>query len=245
VIQEAMEFLIKQAKKTELTKINGFQYAMIDGEFPKRIVPPKRDTITVESLEGLACAYDHMIGPGMPAFINVRSPHIVQILLDATEDTDLDYPVVCEANCVEFERSAGSMCDRFLRQEDFVINAYRHFHPEVGDWGSVMGVAGNLYAEESVKRDDDGVTQVASLKRGAGIKHVAIKNPVMLASRLTFPEVPPQPSPYILRVRTDGDPAVALFEVHGGAWARHVREAIAAWLNGRLDEMGYEPIILL
>ncbi len=124
----------------------------------------------------------------------------------------------------------------YVDTESMVIALQALFEAE-GDRATVLKLIGNLTAEGTVKRLDDGVSQTVTARSGISmVDQVPVPNPVQLAPFRTFAEVGQPVSPFVLRVRKQGDAVTAaLFEADGGAWKMDAIASIAGWLQGELE----------
>src|SRR5690606_11961476 len=102
---------------------------------------------------------------------------------------------------------------------------------------------GNVRTEASVGTSDDGVTQKVEVKAGISMVGMAeVPNPVTLAPYRTFHDVTQPESPFVLRVKMEGERAfAALFEADGGRWQQTAVQEIAAWLEKELK--GKIPVL--
>jgi hypothetical protein len=124
----------------------------------------------------------------------------------------------------------GQFCDL----EMMVIQLLAKFSDE-GDRASLMSFLGTIKAEEGVEREDDGVTQRVTVKKGVTrAVEATVKSPAMLAPFRTFPEITQPISPFVVRLDKDGN--AALFEADGGAWRIQAIASIGAWLRTTLAD---------
>lgn len=102
---------------------------------------------------------------------------------------------------------------------------------------SILAIVGNLSTGAITTLEDDGITQSATVKAGVTRKAKAdVPNPVMLAPYRTFPEVIQPESPFVFRLRDNGDnmPSCGLFEADGGAWKNDAIGLIKGWFEANL-----------
>jgi hypothetical protein len=100
-----------------------------------------------------------------------------------------------------------------------------------------LRIIGNLATEESVRQEDDGITQRVTAKSGvARLEEKTVENPFHLAPFRTFPEVQPPASPFVLRLQKMQHGIHALLiEADGGAWKIEAVARIAEWLGERTE----------
>jgi hypothetical protein len=101
----------------------------------------------------------------------------------------------------------------------------------------LIGIVGNLVTEESIRCEDDGITQRVSTKKGVSgrLIEIPVQNPFMLTPYRTFYELEQPTSAFILRVK---DGSAALYEGDGGLWVKAARERICAWLRKNCSQSG-------
>lgn len=120
----------------------------------------------------------------------------------------------------------------YLPSEEMVVAAQALFRP-TDDRVRLLRILGNLVAEETLKVDDDGVTQIATAKSGVQLREtVDVKNPFDLAPYRTFREVEAPESPFVLRLKKEGASFRAgLWEADGGAWEVEAVARIKEWFS--------------
>lgn len=133
----------------------------------------------------------------------------------------------------------------YISTEDMIIGCQARFAP-TPDRDRLFRLLGNLVSEESLRVEDDGVTQRATAKSGvARVEDVSVENPFDLAPFRTFREIEPPASPFVLRLRrVEGGFRAALFEADGGAWEVEAVNRIRGWVHDQLEENGLEYEII-
>lgn len=247
-LTEAMDSLITrgQAQAPWLTDGAGLQRSRITGGL---LAPPLPAHLSVASLESFARAMElaQHPGEGLTRCVVVESPtrvvgHIAQC------DSYGRHVVLAVA---EVKPRHGFPYDRFLDAEEFLVRLQTGFLPdagsdqETGDLRAVLELAGTLQPEKLTTLQDDGVTQIATVRRTAGrLASSMVKNPVQLYPLgLTFPEVHPPRWRLILRLKQEKDgelPKLALFQAGDLDWEGRVRKDIA----GALDRLGCKGALL-
>jgi hypothetical protein len=141
------------------------------------------------------------------------------------------------------ERDMNFKFGTFYPQEEFAIALQALFVPSE-DLSHVAKVASSLDAQDSVKQEDDGVTQRATVKSGIALSsEVVVKRRVTLAPFRTFLEVDQPFSDFIFRVKTTpAGASCALFEADGGAWKITAIHRVAAWLTNALHGSSLEGL---
>ena len=131
---------------------------------------------------------------------------------------------------IEAELSVPSFpFGRWMDVETFIINMQTYFvRDENRDM--LIRLIGTVTADQGVTLADDGMTQKVTARSGISlVQEVKVPNPVELAPFRTFTEVKQPVSPFVFRVRRDGDAIMAaLFAADANAWKN---EAIRSWLS--------------
>lgn len=133
---------------------------------------------------------------------------------------------------------------QWLGTEEFVIAASSLFAPG-GDIADVLAYAGKISVNTEIGVQDDGVTQVASIKRGVsgGVTDTK-KAPgqVILTPFRTFSEVDQPTSTFIFRVRSEGEGVIklAIFEADAGSWKNRAAEIVKNYISEKITDI---PII--
>ena len=119
--------------------------------------------------------------------------------------------------------------DKYYDMESFNIALQARFKNEA-DRGLVIDYASKISIENGADIEDDGVTQITTIKNGVASKgKVKAPNPVKLVPYRTFTEVEQPASDFVFRINKDG--SLALFEADGGAWRLDAIQNIAEYLK--------------
>lgn len=130
---------------------------------------------------------------------------------------------------------------KFMTQEEFAIEFRSLFVPSTkNDTEYVLRYASKLSGGSAIEVEDDGITQIAGVKRGVSGNLVAkehVKPIVRLAPYRTFREIEQPESEFLFRSRIGDDdvPKLALFEADGGAWRIAAMRNIAAYIAAACD----------
>ena len=121
--------------------------------------------------------------------------------------------------------------------EAFVIKLASLFEP-TPDRDAIAAYVRKVDVTEQMRYADDGVTQVAEVKRGASgavTDSQEAKSIARLKPYRTFREVVQPESEFLFRLKTgDGKVGCALFEAEGGAWRLNAVDYIADYLRQHL-----------
>lgn len=119
--------------------------------------------------------------------------------------------------------------DKYYDMESFNIALQARFI-DTDDRGLVIDYASKISIENGADIEDDGISQVTTIKNGIASKGKAkAPNPVTLAAYRTFNEVEQPSSKFVFRINKDGN--LALFEADGGAWRLQAIQNIADYLR--------------
>lgn len=148
---------------------------------------------------------------------------------------------------LEAEISAPSFpFGKWMDMETFIINMQTHFVP-TENRDALVRLVGTVTDENGVTLADDGMTQKVTARTGISlVKQVEVPNPVTLAPFRTFGEIEQPESPFVFRVRKDGDTIMAaLFAADGDGWKRDAILAIRDWFAMELPEEYKDEVIIL
>jgi hypothetical protein len=123
---------------------------------------------------------------------------------------------------------------RYTEADNFLIALQTMFEP-TPDRDYLLQLCSRIVAGKEITREDDGVTQVVTVKKGVALKEsVDIKPRVDLAPFRSFNELPQPVSSFLFRVEGGDDeepPKCTLFEADGGAWQIKAIIAIRDWIK--------------
>lgn len=131
--------------------------------------------------------------------------------------------------------------DRYYDMESFNIALQSRF-VDSDDRSLVIDYASKISIEKGADIEDDGVSQITTIKNGVASKGKAkAPNPVTLAPYRTFSEVEQPSSKFVFRIDKNG--GLALFEADGGAWRLDAVNNIADFLTAAF--VGLDNITVL
>lgn len=130
---------------------------------------------------------------------------------------------------------------RFLSSEQFNIMLQSNFI-DYADRGTLLDFASALKIENGSEIEDNGVSQVATVKTGvASLAKGKAPNPVTLRPYRTFSEVEQPASLFVFRI--DKQAQMALFEADGKHWVQEAVSNIAAYLKEQLAEQEHITVL--
>lgn len=240
-----MDRLISVGQTTDpmVRDLHGHQRLRSSGELK---IPPLEETVTCSMLDSFAVLVRERERAASALRIHVRSPTVVE----AVQREPDPYGRRLVAVRAHVDATHAFPFDRYLDAEDFIVRLQTGFLPdardgaerETGDLSAVLALAGSLRPEKLTTLEDDGVTQVATVRRTAGrLAASAIKNPVALYPLgVTFADIAPPRWRLILRLfLPDGEalPQLALFRCGDDGWGIELRRNIAMRLDATFPGM--------
>lgn len=133
---------------------------------------------------------------------------------------------------------------QFLDVESFIINLQANFVQDENT-AALLAFVGSVKTDTGVEQNDDGVSQKVTARSGVSLVTSAkVPNPIPLRPYRTFSEVEQPQSPFVFRVKPDGQGGVrmALFEADGKAWEHTAICSIRDYFVEKLE--GLEVVIL-
>ena len=130
---------------------------------------------------------------------------------------------------------------RFLSSEQFNIMLQSNFIDD-NDRGTLLEFASALKIENGAEIEDNGVSQVATVKAGvASLAKGKAPNPVTLRPYRTFGEVEQPASLFVFRI--DKQANMALFEADGKRWVADAVGNVAAYLKEQLADQKHITVL--
>ncbi|HEM5080799.1 TPA: hypothetical protein U1209_000767 [Streptococcus suis] len=130
---------------------------------------------------------------------------------------------------------------RFISSEQFNIMLQSNFIDDA-DRGALLDFASALKIENGAEIEDNGVSQVATVKTGvASLAKGKVPNPVDLRPYRTFNEVEQPASKFVFQI--DKNAQMALFEADGKRWVQEAVGNIAAYLKAELADLEHITVL--
>lgn len=130
---------------------------------------------------------------------------------------------------------------RFLSPEQFNIMLQSNFIDD-NDRGTLLEFASALKIENGAEIEDNGVSQVATVKTGvASLAKGKVPNPVTLRPYRTFGEVEQPASLFVFRI--DKQANMALFEADGKRWVADAVGNVVSYLKGQLADQKHITVL--
>lgn len=98
----------------------------------------------------------------------------------------------------------------------------------------ILGLLSHMSVDQSVKSDDNGVTQTVQVRKGVSfVENQRVRPIVTLAPYRTFQEVEQPESEFVFRVYDDR--SISLTAADGGMWKMAARSAVRDYLMNALS----------
>lgn len=240
-IKEALQYSVELAGREEkvITDVNGQEWydkRKFDLEelkerkyYPERLHLRTLSSLVEYVLSGLNGLLDRKL------IVVVDNPKEVYVYTEDDERARRTTLGICEAIVPDFS------FDRYYDMESFNIALQSRF-VDVDDRSLVIDYASKISIENGADIEDDGVSQVTTIKNGVASKGKAkAPNPVTLAPYRTFSEVEQPSSKFVFRINKEGH--LALFEADGGAWRLDAVNNVADFLKEHFAD--YDNITVL
>lgn len=234
-IKEALEYAVSLAELEEkVIDVDGVPH-YDSGKHTIKELEPKRyypENLKLNTLDSLIEYYKNGINNinKHRTIVVVDGPTTVRVF---TEDDDRAkrselISVRAELPSIRF--------DEFLPSDQFNVELQSRFMAgQEDDRELVIDYASRLLIENGADIEDDGVSQITTIRTGVANRDKAkAPNPVELTPYRTFLEVKQPSSDFILRL--NGDAKLALFEADGGFWKIEAVRLVQEYLTEALDE---------
>nr|WP_300183111.1 hypothetical protein [uncultured Agathobaculum sp.] len=245
MIKEALEFIVGLSKPT-ISEINGRKYSdriLYDYQEEKTAAPLSVHTLSAiidyitSGTDECAESDDSM---DRRFVIHVADYDRVYLYRELNNDKARECLVAAELSVPSFPFG------RWMDMETFTINLQTCFTPD-GDRDKLIQLAGTVRADQGVTVADDGMTQQVTARSGISlIQQVPVPNPVELVPFRTFTEIEQPASPFVFRMRRDGDAIMAaLFAADADMWKREAILNIRDYFGSELPEEMRDDVIIL
>lgn len=245
MIKEALEYIVKLGS-VAVSEVNGRQYAT------QHLVPiPKEFNAIPLSIHTLTAIIDYITSGADESAEDEESINRRFVLHVADFDRVNLYRELNSdkaRECLLEARLEAPMFpfDRWMDVETFIINMQTHFVQDENR-DMLIRLIGTVTAEQGVTLADDGMTQKVTARSGISlVQEVKVPNPVELAPFRTFTEVEQPTSPFVFRVRRDGDAIMAaLFAADADAWKNEAICRIRDYFDMELPDEYKDDVIIL
>lgn len=232
-IKEALQYAVDLAgKEAKTIEVDGKQYYDSNSHDLRELEPKKYPVrLHLTTLDSLIDYYKSDINKitQQRTMIVVDNPREVYVY---TEDDELEKRTLL----INVEADLPSLSfGQFMPADEFNIMLQSKFLNEY-DRENVIDFASHLVVEAGSDIEDDGISQITTVKAGVASRQKAkAPNPVILAPYRTFLEVEQPASDFILRL--DKNANLALFEADGGFWKLQAVRLVKNYLSENLKDI--------
>ena len=241
-LRDALEYLTEMAndaREPHVVEIGGKTYC--DKGMQRYAKEDLAGAIQVRSLKSLV---EYINGKSEELresmIVHVEGPGFVSLVSGLTKERERETLMFARAEDVGFQ------FDHYYDQERFIINMQTHFVQDENR-DMLIRLIGTVTADQGVTLADDGMTQKVTARSGISlVQEVAVPNPVELAPFRTFTDVEQPVSPFVFRVRRDGDAIMAaLFAADADAWKNEAICRIRDYFTMELPDEAMDNVIIL
>lgn len=233
---EKIREMAVQAMEIETTVIDGDVYVK-DAELglkkicaydTKPVIP---DCIKVSSLEGFVnWLKNEILVPSETLFVEVTDYNNVICR------TNRGLVREGETSTLFSTYSNNNLFREGFRDYETAMIELRSKYQHTDDIDYLLKLLSSMTMENSVKSDDNGLTQQVTVREGiALVKNETVRPIVKLKPYRTFYEVEQPESEFLVRIDKDGN--IGFFEADGGMWKLKAREIIKNYLTDALKDM--------
>lgn len=219
-------------KRPETVEVDGLKYSTTNITPVKKPTPDHFKTTTLQSIvDYLKSKIDNP--NGLNSFLHIEEPNKVSVLTKL-EDGFLNRGSFLTALADNFKFKFG----QYYSYEEFIIAMQSQFIMDKPCL-ELLEFTNTVSDVRDTTVSDDGVSQEVIMKAGIIRKEkAAIKNPIKLAPRRSFPEIEQVSTDFVLRIQNGPNGvAFALFEADGGQWRLEAMRRVKTWLDERLNQV--------
>lgn len=239
-IREALQYAVNLAGQEEKIIVDdtGIEWYDSNKHNLKELVPKNYPVkLHLSTLDSLIDYYKNNINEvnEQRTIVVVDNPREIYVY---TEDDELAKRTLLVS--VEADLPSISF-GKFMPSDEFNIMLQSKFLNEY-DRENVIDFASHLVIEDGSDVEDDGISQITTVKQGVASRAKAkAPNPVTLAPYRTFLEVEQPSSEFILRLNKNAQ--LALFEADGGFWKLQAVRVVKQYLSESLAD--FENVFVL
>lgn len=240
MITEALEYLKQAFKPDPVTiTVNDREYSIVPGQngpsLGSLVTPPAKHTLWLSSLTGFIDAFaagiDDFEGKVAVHVVDYRTVSLVSLQADEYGRRHAWLTAQCgESNPFKF--------DEYQVPESFLIGLQSGFLP-TENVVSLQRLASSLSSENSIGTQDDGLSQVVTVKQGTMTRDAIPLPPrIPLLAYRTFREIDPIESFFLCRLKGEPGkmPSIALLQIDAGKWKHDTQLVVASYLAKNLPE---------
>lgn len=230
----------KKAAEPKQLAVNGHRFLVV-GESYEEIEPietPKPEKAVTRSLNALVALVKTEVAAlykDLPIYVSCEKHDRVRAFTKPDADDDLhrwtpyeavaaDLPPLVEGVRWGYDEAQIKLRSMFQRAPVGKVN----------DVDYILGLISHMSADQSVKSDDNGVTQTVQVRKGVSfVENQRVRPIVKLAPYRTFWEVSQPESEFVFRVYDDR--SISLTAADGGMWKMEARIATLDYLTSALQ----------
>lgn len=233
----------KKAAAPTFHDVNGRTF-LVTGNDCTEIEPPelaKPGMYTTRSLNALVALVktevDSLFGDdALPLYVSCKTYGSVEVFTRPIADADLyrwspytanasDLPPLVEDVRWNFDEAMIKLRSMFQRAPE----------GEKNDVDYILDLLSHMSFDQSVKSDDNGITQTVQVRKGVSfVENKAVRPIVTLAPYRTFQEVEQPESEFVFRVYDDR--SISLTAADGGMWKMAARSIVKDYLEDALQD---------
>lgn len=225
--------------------VTGSDYTEIEPmELPK---PEKVVTRSLDALVALIKTEAASQFTDLPLYVSCGSFNAVDVFTKPNPEDDLhrwqpyhalatDLPTLVEDVRWTFDEAMIKLRSAFQRAPESI--------GATNDVDYIIDLLSHMSVDQSIKSDDNGVTQTVQVRKGISfVQNQAVRPIVTLAPYRTFQEVQQPASEFVFRVYEDR--SISLTAANGGMWKLAARDAVKRYLTDALaDEIERDLVIV-
>lgn len=224
---------------------------LVNGEAYEEITTPelpKADKVTTRSLNSLVALIKNEVSEfykNTPVYVSCDKYDHVCVFTKPDADDSLhrwipyeaiasDLPKLVEEVRWSFDEAQIKLRSMFQRAPEGQTN----------DVDYILGLLSHMSVDQSIKSDDNGVTQTVQVRKGVSFVENQRVNPIVkLAPYRTFQEVRQPESEYVFRIYDDR--SISLTAADGGMWKMKARAFVMDYLLAELaDEIASGSVVV-
>lgn len=233
----------KKAAEPTFHEVNGRTF-MVTGSDYTEVEPPelaKPGMYITRSLNALVALVKTEVNSlfgddALPLYVSCNSYDSVKVFTRPIADADLyrwtpytanasDLPPLVEDVRWNFDEAMIKLRSMFQRAPE----------GEKNDVDYILDLLSHMSFDQSVKSDDNGITQTVQVRKGVSfVENKAVRPIVTLAPYRTFQEVEQPESEFVFRVYDDR--SISLTAADGGMWKLAARDAVKHYLTDALAD---------
>lgn len=228
---EKIEKLV-EAKKEEFQQVEVLGKTYVNKNW-NRVDPKQADAIRLHSLTAMVDFIKTTVENNnckltLPLIIEA-SHSDMKVMTSLAEDSSRVTVAIVEPNIPNI------VFNRYMDKENFIIQLQTCFEDSLNKTNLLESIK-YISSETKVASEDNGVSQVVTMKQGSQLKSEVQINPIaMLIGYRTYKEIDQVQTMYLLRLKDEGQ--LALFEADGGSWQYEAQLRVSKHLKEELTDL--------